>query len=56
MDKNIFSERLVKLVVFDPENGAGLLVCWRCDSEYSRLLDSDPAPMWTAKQKRSSQK
>ncbi len=50
MNTAIFSGRLVRLAVFDPEKDAETWMKWNRDSEYSRLLGAEPAYQWTPKQ------
>jgi RimJ/RimL family protein N-acetyltransferase len=50
MNAAIFSGKLVRLAVFDPEKDADLMANWNRDSEYARLLDAGPAYQWTPKQ------
>jgi RimJ/RimL family protein N-acetyltransferase len=49
MDTGLFTGELVRLVAPDPEVAAGLFSRWGQDSEYLRLLDNDPARMFSAK-------
>lgn len=41
--------KLVRLVAHDPERDSKLLTKWRKNSEFARLLDDDPAVMYSAK-------
>jgi len=50
MDNSLFQGKLVRLAAYDPEAGAEAFTKWSRDSEYSRLLDTEPARLWTAKQ------
>lgn len=50
MDTKLYEGKLVRLVPMDPETDAKLMANWGCNSEYARLLDSDPAMLWTPKQ------
>jgi RimJ/RimL family protein N-acetyltransferase len=50
MITDIFRGRLVRLAAQDPEHEAETLARWSLDSDYLRLLDSDPARPRTAKQ------
>jgi RimJ/RimL family protein N-acetyltransferase len=49
MDTALFSGELVRLVAPDPDVTAGLFARWGLDSEYRRLLDNDPARMFSTK-------
>lgn len=49
MNHPIFTGHLVRLSIFDIENDAPRLVEWGRNSEYQRLLDSDPAYLWPLK-------
>ena len=42
MHNDIYRGGKVRLVAIEPEKDAELMAAWRRDSEYSRLLDSDP--------------
>ena len=46
---DIFRGALVRLTAEDPATLASAFASWNRDSEYSRLLDSDPHHMWSAK-------
>ena len=48
--RNIFRGKLVRLAAQDTEHDGESLARWSLDSEYLRLLDSDPARPRTAKQ------
>ena len=50
MNTDLFSGKLVRLAVFDPEKDADSIAKWNQDSEYSRLLSAGPANQWTPKQ------
>ena len=50
MHKNIFIGKKVRLVVMNPEKDGKLMSIWRRDSEYARLLDSDPVRLWSGNQ------
>ena len=45
---DLFRGQLVRLTAPDPERDAGTLARWSLDSEYLRLLDSEPARPQTA--------
>lgn len=49
LDINIFCGELVRLTVEDPETAGKAFSSWARDTEYVRLLDSEPARMWSAK-------
>jgi RimJ/RimL family protein N-acetyltransferase len=49
MNENLFQGKLVRLTVEDPETLAPLESRWSADSEYSRLLDWDPARRFSVK-------
>ena len=49
MDTQLFQGELVRLVAVDPEVMAKAFHKWDRDSEYMRLLDSDPPVMWSEK-------
>jgi RimJ/RimL family protein N-acetyltransferase len=49
LDKNIFRGELVRLTTEDPETASKAFSSWARDTEYTRLLDNDPARMWSAK-------
>ncbi len=44
----LFQGELVRLAAPNPETDAETMARWMRDSEYSRLLDADPAPLWSA--------
>ena len=46
---DIFRGQLIRLAAQDPEHDAEAQVRWSYDSEFLRLLDSDPARPRTAK-------
>jgi len=48
LDTNIFRGTLVRLTSEDPETAGKALSQWARDTEYTRLLDNDPARMWSA--------
>jgi RimJ/RimL family protein N-acetyltransferase len=50
MIETVLSGKLVRLSVIDPENEARLVAQWGRDSEFSRLLDGDPAYLYNTKQ------
>jgi RimJ/RimL family protein N-acetyltransferase len=52
MIDDIFSGEHVRLAAIEPEKDAGLLAAWQRDSEYARLLNSDPVRLWSAGQTR----
>jgi RimJ/RimL family protein N-acetyltransferase len=47
--RELYKGILVRLTVEEPDIIADLLVKWRRDSEYARLLDNDPARMFSKK-------
>lgn len=47
--KNIFRGNLVRLTTEDPEPASKALSRWARDTEYTRLLDSFPSRLWSAK-------
>jgi RimJ/RimL family protein N-acetyltransferase len=49
MNENLLRGDLVRLTVEDPETIARLVSQWSADSEYSRLLDWDPARRFSVK-------
>ena len=49
MGSNIFKGKLVRLTVELPEVDAKAASRWTRDSEYSRLLDTEQAELWSAK-------
>ena len=49
MDTNIYSGDLVRLAAEDNESMAEEIAKWQLDSEYLRLLDADPARLWSVK-------
>jgi RimJ/RimL family protein N-acetyltransferase len=49
LDTNIFRGELVRLTAEDPEPAGKVLSGWARDTEYTRLLDNDPACMRSAK-------
>ncbi len=50
MNKDIYRGTKVRLAAIEPEKDAPLLVAWQRDTEYARLLDSDPVRLWSAGQ------
>lgn len=50
MSAGVYAGKLVRLAPMDLETDAKLMAGWGRNSEYSRLLDSDPAILWTPKQ------
>lgn len=49
LDTNIFHGTLVRLTTEDPEVASKAFSGWSRDTEYTRLLDNDPARLWSAK-------
>jgi RimJ/RimL family protein N-acetyltransferase len=49
MNKDVFTGKLVRLSAVDAEQAAKSFVQWSCDSEYRRLLDSDPVRLFSVK-------
>ena len=49
MNQNLFTGKQIRLTAEDPEVMAKAIVRWNLDSEYSRLLDSDPPHLWSEK-------
>jgi RimJ/RimL family protein N-acetyltransferase len=49
MSTNIFTGKLIRLTSEDPETDAKAFARWNLDSEYYRLLDSDPPRLWSEK-------
>jgi len=49
LDQNIFRGALVRLTTEDPEPASQALSRWARDSEYTRLLDSFPSRLWSAR-------
>jgi RimJ/RimL family protein N-acetyltransferase len=47
--QTMFEGKLVRLEAMDPQRDAKQFSEWAMDSEYARLLDSDPAMLWSAK-------
>ena len=50
MTTNLFTGQLVRLAALDAETSAERFTHWDRDTEYMRLLDSDPRQLLTAKQ------
>ncbi|MBC8335853.1 MAG: GNAT family N-acetyltransferase [Anaerolineales bacterium] len=50
MIKNIFIGEKVRLLAMNPEIDGKLMSEWRRDTEYARLLDSDPVRLWSGNQ------
>jgi len=50
MSANIYTGKLVRLAPMNLESDTKLMAGWGRNSEYARLLDSDPAILWTPKQ------
>ena len=48
--KNTYIGKKVRLVAIEPEKDAELLNTWRRDTEYVRLMDSDPVRIFNASQ------
>ncbi len=46
MIKDIFSSKKLRLVAMKPEQDAQLMNQWRRDTQYARLLDSDPVRLF----------
>ena len=49
MNTNIFQGSLIHLTAEDPETQAKAFSRWGRDTEYIRLLDDEPAHLWSAK-------
>lgn len=49
MDNDLFRGNLVRLTLESPEAEVPNVVRWWQDSEYMRLLDNDPARLWSQK-------
>jgi len=49
MSANLFTGDLVRLSAEDPQQMADAFARWNQDTEYYRLLDTDPAHLWSAK-------
>jgi len=49
MNNDLFTGKLVRLSDEDPQVMAEAYTHWNCNSEYFRLLDSDPPHLWSAK-------
>jgi RimJ/RimL family protein N-acetyltransferase len=49
MSNDLFQGKLVRLSCEDPQVMAEAFARWNQNSEYMRLLDSDPAYLWSAK-------
>jgi RimJ/RimL family protein N-acetyltransferase len=54
MDNRLFHGQLVRLAAADSEADAEVMASWSRDSEYLRLLDSDPAMPESAKRRKAS--
>jgi len=50
---NLFQGKLVRLAAEEPAKTSKLSSHWSRDSEYLRLMDSDPATMWSANKYKS---
>ena len=48
--KNIYIGEKVRLVARDPKEDAARMAVWQRDSEYARLMDSDPVRLFNASQ------
>jgi len=46
MTTNLFRSKRLRLVALNPETDAQLMNQWRRDTEYARLLDSDPVRLF----------
>jgi RimJ/RimL family protein N-acetyltransferase len=49
MSSDLYAGQLVRLAIFDPTTDAALVARWGYDSEYQRLIDMDPARLWSPK-------
>ena len=49
MTTNLFTGKQIRLTAEDPEVMAKAFTHWNLDSEYMRLLDSDPPRLWSEK-------
>jgi len=47
--ENLFKGKLVRLAAIDAEELGKSISKWSCDSEYTRLLDSDPPHLFSTK-------
>jgi len=54
MNTQLFTGKLVRLAAPDPEAEGDTVTRWWRDTEYSRLLDNDPAMMWSPRKARQS--
>ena len=50
MIDDVYRGEKVRLVAIDPQKDAQRFASWGRDSEYARLLDSDPVRIWSAGQ------
>jgi RimJ/RimL family protein N-acetyltransferase len=50
MNNALYTGKLVHLTAVDPETYAASMVKWRRDSEFLRLMDSDPARQFSIKE------
>lgn len=50
MTTDLFSSEKLRLVALNPETDAKLMNKWRRDTEYARLLDSDPVRLYNTAQ------
>lgn len=55
MDKPLLQGELVRLTALDPEVSAPLVSRWGRDSEFLRLMDNEPAILWSAQQTKAWQ-
>ena len=47
---DIYRGELVRLTAVEPQKDAPLFAGWQRDSEYARMLDSDPVHLWSSGQ------
>ena len=47
--EDLFKGKLVRLAGIDPEEASKTFAQWNRDSEYMRLLDSDPPRLYSSK-------
>ena len=52
LNNNLLSGKLVRLAAIDPETSALMWSKWRLNSEFSRMLDADPAVLHSPKASR----
>ena len=50
MIKNIYLGEKIRLQAQDPKEDAARMVTWQHDTEYARLLDSNPVRLWNTSQ------